>query len=744
MFLISFLSLLIVHVKTILLFSYGCFVKPLIGGSSSKGSYNQQQMLESFYSVQADIYDASRARLLKGREDMLRILASHLQQKRDLIWIDIGAGTGLNADSMNKILPLKTHFKAVYLVDLSPSLCQVAQRKYRHYDNVHIICADACSFSIDDFEQTSAHLITFAYSISMIPAFYAAIEHALLNFLHPSGMLGVVDFGVQKPSNAIDRVDVVGGMRNRAQNWIMRTFWYTWFDIDNVHLDPARRDYLEYRCGTIKSLNCKNHFWYGINIPYYIWIGTQARTNPELLWRLNSLACESPYLAPPSELDSSSTQNNSLIPVSKGLEAAQRNQERGLPYPSLFYQKEVWRVYYDELDPLNRQFKDQYIYAFTWEDPREDQAILNMNSNDVVLAITSGGDNLLDYALIPNPPRRIHGVDLNPCQGHLAELKLAALRSLSYDQVWSLFGAGKSEEFRDLLLDKLSPHLSSQAMQYWFENGPSFFHNDGLYYQSGNTRWALKLCRAVAKYTGMEDNIDRLCSCETLEEQKMLWQETIRPMLFNKVVTRLIISNPIFLWKAAGVPMNQADLIDSSLLQYIIDTLDPVIERSLVSKDNYFYYLTLKGHYAHDNCPNYLKEESYDTLHKEDSPLDRIRLHTDTLVNVSERLASKSLSIAIIMDHMDWFHPKGQDAISEIKALYSALRPSGCVMLRSASTKPWYIETFEENGFKCEAAAVRLPGESIDRVNMYASTWLCKKPETGESRISSISLADSS
>ena len=46
-------------------------------------------------------------------------------------------------------------------------------------------------------------------------------------------------------------------------------------------------------------------------------------------------------------------------------------------------------------------------------------------------------------------------------------------------------------------------------------------------------------------------------------------------------------------------------------------------------------------------------------------------------------------------------------------------------MLRSAATHPWYIKTFESLGFKCEAAAIRESGSSIDRVNMYASTWVC-------------------
>ena len=47
--------------------------------------------------------------------------------------------------------------------------------------------------------------------------------------------------------------------------------------------------------------------------------------------------------------------------------------------------------------------------------------------------------------------------------------------------------------------------------------------------------------------------------------------------------------------------------------------------------------------------------------------------------------------------------------------------PGGRVLLRSASTKPWYLKTFKNLGFQEEENVVRQPGSSIDRVNMYAN-----------------------
>ncbi len=49
------------------------------------------------------------------------------------------------------------------------------------------------------------------------------------------------------------------------------------------------------------------------------------------------------------------------------------------------------------------------------------------------------------------------------------------------------------------------------------------------------------------------------------------------------------------------------------------------------------------------------------------------------------------------------------------------------MLLRSSALRPWYIKEFEAHGFQGKRVGNRLPGECIDRVNMYASCWICTK-----------------
>ena len=87
-----------------------------------------------------------------------------------------------------------------------------------------------------------------------------------------------------------------------------------------------------------------------------------------------------------------------------------------------------------------------------------------------------------------------------------------------------------------------------------------------------------------------------------------------------------------------------------------------------------------------------------------------------------------ALTIAVLMDSMDWMTPTGSEAESQAKSVNRALKLGGRVLLRSAGLSPWYIRAFEENGFTSKRVAARIPpGTCTDRVNMYASTWICTK-----------------
>ncbi|KAL6152355.1 hypothetical protein ACJQWK_04534 [Exserohilum turcicum] len=776
-------------------FIYGCFLKPHTGD----GSGSQQDALESFYKAQAEVYDATRTKLLRGREDMLGLVAAQLKHRSEAglisqrpVWVDIGGGTGYNVEQMNAYVPVASFFSSVYVVDLSPSLCEMARKRFARlgWTNVKVICQDARAFRLHEHEPQAhrqkemvsqgqtirdldenadaggAELVTMSYSLSMIPEFYPVID-SVDSLMSPNGIVGVVDFYVQNQVDFMGR-NYMGGVIDRHCMWISRVFWREWFAIDRVNLSPARRDYLEYRFGTVLSINARNNFFNtGIKLPYYIWVGCSKDhgASTQKLAKIDAAATESPYL---NALDLQTRVSQDDVEVhSKAYESAVVNLQSSLPLPSSWYQNHHWRIHYDSSLPKHTRFNNSYIYAFTWEDDVADMRLLKPTSNDVVLAIGSAGDNILAFYL--EKCRRVHAVDLNPSQNHLLELKVAAFTALGYQDVWKLFGEGKHADFHKLLTEKLSPHLSSEAFQFWFHNGPSVFSapsSKGLYYSGGSGN-ALAIAGWLFRLLGMSADVQALCAAQTLNEQREIWQRSIKTVLHSKILTYAILGNEKWLWKALGVPPVQRAVIEAdfrktqdydeakatspkdtatdymafheepsddalksasgnAIYEYVLNTFEPVINTTLLSTSNHYYLLSLLGHYTPTSHPTYLSPRSHLKLSKPGA-FDGLRIHTDEISEVISRMRPATLTIVVVMDSMDWFPPTGNQALRQIRALNRALRVRGRVMLRSAGLEPWYIKCFADCGFAVKRVAVRLPGTCIDRVNMYASTWICTK-----------------
>ena len=184
-----------------------------------------QERLESFYAKQAEDYDAFRARLLQGRRE----LYERLPTPETGVWIEMGGGTGANLEFLG---PRIRTLKQIHIVDLSPSLLRIASRRIAEsgWTNVQLHQADATTFHLAE----PADVVTFSYSLTMIPDWFAALENAT-RLLKPSGLLGVADFFVARKHPA-------PGFGHHS--WWARTFWPTWFALDNVQLNTDHVPYL--------------------------------------------------------------------------------------------------------------------------------------------------------------------------------------------------------------------------------------------------------------------------------------------------------------------------------------------------------------------------------------------------------------------------------------------------------------------------------------------------------------------
>src|SRR5207244_3817314 len=129
---------------------------------------SHQERLESFYSHQADGYDDFRRRLLHGREEMMQALELPVGGRL----LDLGGGTGSNISVLGERRAL---LKRITIVDLCPSLLRAGQQRIdaEGWHNVDTALADVTSY---EPEGGPVDVVTFSYSLTMIPDWFAALE----------------------------------------------------------------------------------------------------------------------------------------------------------------------------------------------------------------------------------------------------------------------------------------------------------------------------------------------------------------------------------------------------------------------------------------------------------------------------------------------------------------------------------------------------------------------------------------
>lgn len=219
-----------------------------------------QERLDSFYGAQADDYDAFRKKMLHGREALFESLP--ITPGGD--WLDVGAGTGRNGDLFGERIG---EFGSATFLDLSTSLLEVANRRIEEsgWANARTLHADATAIDLPD---ASLDLITFTYSLTMIPDWFAAIDEAH-RLLKPGGTIGIVDFYVSRRYPAEGR---------RKHSYFTRNFWPFWFGNDNVH--PSS-DHLPLLSRRFEPTKVEEEYgklpWIPIvRAPYYRFIGRKA------------------------------------------------------------------------------------------------------------------------------------------------------------------------------------------------------------------------------------------------------------------------------------------------------------------------------------------------------------------------------------------------------------------------------------------------------------------------------------
>jgi len=367
-------------------------------------------------------------------------------------------------------------------------------------------------------------------------------------------------------------------------------------------------------------------------------------------------------------------------------------------------------------------YERSLIYNQCWEDPAVDRRALELTPSDRVLVITSAGCNALDYALLG---ARVVAVDANPRQNHLLELKLAGIRTLAFDEFFSLFGEGGTNGAL-VLYARMRPRLSIAARRYWDTEIRLFLPDQapgGSFYYSGTSgRVALGLRFYIDRVARVRDAVNALLAAPTLEAQIALYRERVRPALVSRMFLRLLGSPGVL--PLLGVPAAQRKMLTAhggGFGGFVRARLDTVLSLGLL-RENYFWSVYLDGRYARNSCPEYLKRQEFKKL--QEGLVDNVSVETST---VTECLASDAgaFSAFVLLDHMDWLTRTPDLVEEEWAEILGHATTDARVIFRSAAPDASFLprSVTDRLSFDRERAQAL---HQADRVGTYGSFHIAR------------------
>ncbi|MAI45565.1 MAG: DUF3419 family protein [Hyphomicrobiaceae bacterium TMED74] len=295
------------------------------------------------------------------------------------------------------------------------------------------------------------------------------------------------------------------------------------------------------------------------------------------------------------------------------------------------------------------------VYPQIWEDPIVDLEALDLQPDDHLVAIASGGCNILSY--LSAAPIKITAVDLNPAHVALNKLKQAAVRHLpEYRAFQRFFAEADGRDNVKAYEDYIRPHLDEVSRKYW-ESRNLFGRRRIGYFRSNLYRHGLLgtfigASHLLARAHGR--NPRKMLTARTREEQRQIFEAELAP-LFEKRHIRWLLNKPSALF-GLGIPPSQFEALkgkETHMSKVLLQRLER-LACDFDLQDNYFAWQAFGRRYATGGAgplPPYLKPESFENLRERIDNLDvQHRSFTEYLAAKDDA----SLDAYVLLDAQDW------------------------------------------------------------------------------------------
>lgn len=294
------------------------------------------------------------------------------------------------------------------------------------------------------------------------------------------------------------------------------------------------------------------------------------------------------------------------------------------------------------------------VYPQIWEDPEVDMNAMQISDDCHVVAIASGGCNVMSY--LTAGPAKITAVDLNRAHIALNRLKLAGAAHMpSYEHFYSFFGNANDPQNPDRYRRFMRDYIDDETFDYWERRSLSGRKRITLFarnfYKHGLLGIYIGLSHLFARFYGV--TFKALMDCKTLEEQRDFYERKIAP-LFDKRLVTWVTSKPASLY-GLGIPPSQYEALagDREMRFVLRERLETLICNFPI-RENYFAAQAFARQYVEGGegaLPPYLKRKSFASLQANAS---RVQVLNKNFTEFLRAEPDVSADRYVLLDAQDW------------------------------------------------------------------------------------------
>jgi len=323
------------------------------------------------------------------------------------------------------------------------------------------------------------------------------------------------------------------------------------------------------------------------------------------------------------------------------------------------------------------------VYPQIWEDPVVDMEALAIKAGDHIVAIASGGCNILSYLI--DDPARITALDLNHAHIALNRLKLAAARFLpSYWDFANFFARANLKSNIALFDEYLAARLDAESLRYWQERDLFGRRRIGVFargfYHTGLLGRFIGAAHFMGRALGV--NVRAVAQASTVEEQRDIFDRTIAPV-FDHWLLRWVLKNPASLYGLGIPPAQFAALANGGVMSDVLRQRVEKLACSFPMKENYFARQAFgRGYDASEGglLPPYLDARNFESVR---TRCDRVDVRHESMTQFLSRSPSRSVNAFVLLDAQDWM--SDQQLTDLWREIHRSAAPGARVIFRTAA-----------------------------------------------------------